>query len=131
MRDQVHGDAFGSRLAYGHESEHGGAVDDLPVADGGEHAGAALHRGEPDRRGDGEQLAGQVDEVVAVASYGAAGDDRGAAAAERLVAAGEDACEAGQQPVPAGVGEVAAGPVAADVVALADLSVALRARCRW
>jgi hypothetical protein len=67
VRDQVHGDTFGSGSADGHQPEHGGAVHDLTVADGGEHRRAPLHRNQSYRLRDGQEFAGQVDQVVALA----------------------------------------------------------------
>ncbi|MEU8264845.1 hypothetical protein AB0C02_30055 [Micromonospora sp. NPDC048999] len=52
---------------------------DLPAADGGEHRRAPSHRDQPDRLCDGEQFAGQVDQVVPLAAYRSAGDDHGPA----------------------------------------------------
>jgi hypothetical protein len=58
VRDQVNRYALGAGATDGHESEHGCAVDDLPVADGGEHRGAPLYRDQPSGLCYGEEFAG-------------------------------------------------------------------------
>src|SRR2546429_3358687 len=101
---QVHWDAVGTGAAYGHQAEHRGSVHDLPVADGGEHGSAPLDRDQSHRPGDGEQFAGQVDEVVPLAAYWSAGDDHGPAGTQQLVAGGKDRGESVEQTGPTGVG---------------------------